>query len=234
MAKLSIRTTYLSRKVYPVPSPLPFQTPGEEIANSILHGLGVLLAVAGLILLVFRAKGYLEGRGGDALVITAYIIFTVTMISMFLASTLYHAIQHEKAKRVLRILDHSAIYLLIAGTYTPFCFIGLKGPLGWLFFSIEWGVAIAGITFYATNCRFIKKAELWVYIAMGWAIVAGWFRLISTVPFSSLLMLMIGGIAYTLGTLWYSKPTRRGTHVIWHIFVLAGAICHWWSIWLLS
>jgi hemolysin III len=156
------------------------------------------------------------------------------MISMFLTSTLYHAIQHEGAKRVLRILDHAAIYLLIAGTYTPFCLLGLKGALGWSFFGVEWSLAITGITLYAVNCRLLKKAELGVYMLMGWAIVAGWFRLMSTIPTASLILLAGGGVAYTLGTIWYSKPHRRGTHVIWHVFVLAGAVCHWWSIWLMS
>ncbi|MDR0709975.1 MAG: hemolysin III family protein, partial [Spirochaetaceae bacterium] len=108
--------------------PLPFQTIGEEIANSILHGLGSLLAAAGLMPLVFRAGGLLGGRGGDAVATASYIIFSVTMIVMFLASTVYHAVPNKAAKRVLRVLDHSAIYLLIAGTYTPFCLTALRGP----------------------------------------------------------------------------------------------------------
>ncbi|MDR3343060.1 MAG: hemolysin III family protein [Treponema sp.] len=222
------------RKWCPARSPLPFQTPGEEIANSILHGVGSLLAFTGLVFLVLRAKGSLGGWGGGALGITACVIFTATLISMFLASTLYHAIQHEGAKRIFRILDHSAIYLLIAGTYTPFCLLALKGAMGWIFFGIEWALAVTGITLYAVNCTLLKKAELGVYILMGWAIVAGWFRLVSTVPVASLVLLASGGVAYTLGTIWYGKPNRRGTHVIWHVFVLIGAVCHWWSIWLMS
>ncbi|GHT97762.1 hemolysin III [Spirochaetia bacterium] len=217
-----------------VPIPLPFQTPGEEIANSILHGIGSLLAVAGLVLLVLRGIGYLGGSGGGALPVTAFIIFTVTMIIMFLASTLYHAIQHEGAKRVFRILDHSAIYLLIAGTYTPLCLVGLRGVWGWTIFGIEWALALTGITLYAVNCTILKKIELGVYIAMGWAVVISWIPLYHSIPLISLILIGAGGVSYTLGTLWYSKPQKRGTHVTWHVFVLIGAVLHWWAIWFLS
>jgi hemolysin III len=221
-------------KTYPIPSPLPFQTPGEEIANSILHGVGTGLAIAGLVLLALRANGYLQGSGGGALAITAYTLFTATMISMFLASTLYHAIAHEGAKRVFRILDHSAIYLLIAGTYTPFCLLALKGAFGWIFFGCEWALAITGITLFAVNAKFLKKAELAVYILMGWAIVIGGIPFIRSIPLSCTIFLFAGGLAYTLGTIWYAQKYRRGSHVIWHIFVLIGAFCHWWSIWKMS
>jgi hemolysin III len=161
-------------------------------------------------------------------------VFTAAMMTMFLASTLYHAIQHEGAKRVFRVLDHSAIYLFIAGTYTPFCLLGLKGALGWAFLGFEWAMAIAGIALYAANCKFVKKAELAIYILMGWAIVAGWIPLSKVLPRPSLILLAAGGAVYTLGTLWYSKPHRRGAHVTWHVFVLGGAACHWASVWFLS
>jgi hemolysin III len=226
-----MRTT---EKLYPIPSPLPFQTPGEEIANSVLHGLGVLLAVAGLTLLALRANGHLGGRGGGALALGSYVIFTAAMAAMFLASTLYHAIQAEGVKRLFRIIDHSAIYLLIAGTYTPFSLLGFRGVLGWVYFGIEWGLAAAGIILYASNVKFIKKIELAVYILMGWAVLAGIFRLSRSIPRISMIFLVIGGIAYTLGTIWYSKPARRGAHVVWHVFVLTGAVLHWWAVWFLS
>jgi hemolysin III len=218
----------------PLPVPLPFQTPGEEIANSILHGVGVLLAIAGLVLLVLRAQGFLGGSGGGALAAVSYCIYTAALISAFLTSTLYHAIQHEGAKRVFRVLDHSAIYLLIAGTYTPICLLHLQGAWGWAFFGLEWGLTAAGICLYAVNWKFYKKAELAVYLLMGWAIVAGWMRLVKVVSFASLAFLAAGGAAYTLGTFWYKKPTRRGAHVVWHVFVIAGAVSHWWSIWFMS
>jgi hemolysin III len=151
-----------------------------------------------------------------------------------LTSTLYHAIRHEGAKRVFRVLDHAAIYVLIAGTYTPFCLLYLRGGWGWAFFGAEWGLAVAGISLYAANWKFYQRAELGVYLLMGWAIVAGWGRLAKVLSFTSLVFLAAGGLAYTLGTLWYKKPSRRGTHVVWHGFVLAGAFCHWWSLWLMS
>lgn len=221
-------------KKYPIPLPLPFQTPGEEIANSILHGLGGCLSIAGLVLLLVRANGFLDGRGGGALAVTAYTLFMATMLSMFLASTLYHALFHEGAKRVFRVLDHSAIYLLIAGTYTPFCLIAIQGALGWAFFGCEWALAATGITLFSLNNKILKKAEVFVYILMGWAIVFGSFRLLRAVSISSIVFLFAGGFAYTAGAFFYMQKHRRGSHVVWHIFVLAGAFCHWESVWLMS
>jgi hemolysin III len=218
----------------PAAKPLPFQTTGEEIANAIIHGLGCLLAAAGLMPLVFRSTGILGGNGGGLPVALGYIIFSGTMITMFLASTVYHAMPHKGAKRILRILDHSAIYLLIAGTYTPICLTALRGPLGWAFLGLEWALAAAGITLYAANWKFLKKAELVVYILMGWAILAGWIPLMRSVSPVSLILLAGGGAFYTMGTFWYRKHNTRGAHVAWHVFVLAGAICHWWSIWFMS
>ncbi|MDL2229362.1 hemolysin III family protein [Treponema sp. OttesenSCG-928-L16] len=229
-----MRSQQQKKKLPSYPEPLPFQTPGEEIANSILHGLGLLLAIAGLVLLVLRANGYLGGKGGGALAIASYVIFAASMISMFLASTLYHAIQHEGAKRVFQILDHSCIYLLIAGTYTPFCLIALKGNWGWTLFGIEWGLAVLGIVFYSIGLKSLRKIEVAVYILMGWAIILGWFPLKDALPGHSLWLLIGGGAAYTLGTIWYRKKHRRGTHVAWHAFVLIGAACHWLAIWFLS
>lgn len=214
--------------------PLPFQTPGEEIANSILHGIGVLLAIAGLVLLTLRANGFLGGKGGGVVAASSYVIYTATLICMFLASTLYHAIQHEAAKQVFRIFDHSAIYLLIAGTYTPLCLIGLRGVFGWTLFGIEWGLAVVGIVLYAVNYKPLKKIEVIVYILMGWAIVFGWNPLSKTIPHISGILMIAGGISYTLGTFWYIQKIRRGTHVAWHVFVLIGAVCHWCSIWFMS
>ena len=235
--RVSMGVSNQNRKTYRIPPPLPFQTPGEEIANSILHGIGGGLAIAGLVLLVLRANGYLGGSGGGAIAVTAYVLFTACMISMFLASTLYHAITHEGAKRVFRVLDHSAIYLLIAGTYTPFCLLALKpikGAMGLVFFCFEWACAVAGIVLYSANSKFLKKAELAVYILMGWLIVFGAPRLARAIPLSSVIFLFVGGLAYTVGVVWYVQKARRGSHVVWHAFVLIGAICHWWSIWFMS
>jgi hemolysin III len=218
-----------SEKSRKIPAPLPFQTPGEEIANAVLHGLGAALGTAGLVLLILRA-----GRGGQAaaLRITACTIYASSIILMFLASTLYHAFQHDQTKRVFRVLDHGAIYLLIAGTYTPYSLICLQGALGWVYFGLEWGLAAAGISLYASGLKFIKKIELVIYLLMGWALVGGIPRLLKAASPAVLGFLAAGGLAYTLGTVWYSRR-RRLSHVIWHVFVLAGAIFHWFSIWFL-
>jgi hemolysin III len=220
--------------LYPIPRTLRLQTVGEEIANSILHGLGILLATAGLVLLCVRGIGELGGTQTGALAITSYTIFTASMITLFLASTLYHALQDKKAKQIFRTLDHCAIYLLIAGTYTPFSLLGFRGALGWVYFGIEWGLAITGIVLYAANVKFIKRIELIVYILMGWACIFGFSRLVQSIPFKSSLFLVLGGLVYTMGTFWYRKHERKGNHVIWHAFVLAGAVLHWFSIWYLS
>ncbi|MCA1949301.1 MAG: hemolysin III family protein [Treponema sp.] len=217
-----------------IPEPLPFQTPGEEIANAILHGLGVLLSIAGLVLLVLRANGLLGGRAGGALAITTFTIYTAALIIMFLASTLYHAIQHDGAKRVFRVLDHGSIYLLIAGTYTPFCLVLIGGFWGWFLFGLEWALAITGIVLHAVGNKKLKKIEVGIYIAMGWAVVLRWQQVLSRIPSQSLFWLVAGGIAYTAGVYWYGQKIKRGTHVTWHVFVLAGAVCHWWAIWFIS
>jgi hemolysin III len=211
----------------PGQSALPFQTAGEEIANAVLHGIGVLLGAAGLVLLI-RGGGL---AGGLARV--SYVIYAATLITMFLASTLYHAMPRRGVKRIFRVLDHSAIYLLIAGTYTPFCLVALRGAWGWAFLGAEWALAAAGITLYAVNWKFIKKAELVIYILMGWAIVIGWAPMTRALPRASLALLAAGGVAYTLGTFFYSRHGKRGAHVAWHVFVLAGAVLHWCSIWLM-
>ena len=222
------------KQLLKIPTPLPFQTPGEEIANSILHGLGILLAIAGLVFLVLRSKGYFGGTAKGPAAIACYVIFSATLILMFLASTLYHAIQHEGAKRVFQILDHSAVYLLIAGTYTPFSLLGLGGAWGWAYFGVEWALAVTGVVLYSVNWKTIRRVELAVYILLGWAIVAGLHRLWGRIPRISFLLLVGGGVLYTMGTFWYRRRHRRASHVIWHIHVVSAATCHWLSLWFMS
>jgi hemolysin III len=211
------------------------QTIGEEIANSILHGTGVLLGILGIVFLVLRGRGFFGGKGLDGDSLAIYVIFSAAMILMFLASTLYHAQQSPEVKRIFRIFDHQAIYLFIAGTYTPFCLLGLKGAWGWALFGFEWALAFTGIVLHGLNCRFVKKAELAIYILMGWAIFAGFVPLVNALAPESLILLFSGGAAYTAGIFWYrAGKTIRGTHVVWHVFVLAGALCHFWAVWFLS
>ena len=217
-----------------IPSPLPFQTPGEEIANSILHGLGILLAVAGLVLLALRSTGYLGGTAAGPMAVTCYVIFSAMLILMFLASTLYHAIQHEGAKRVFQVIDHSTVYLLIAGTYTPFSLLGLGGAWGWAYFGAAWALAITGVVLYSAKWTLMRQVELAVYILMGWAIIFGFYRLWTRIPRISSVLLFGGGVIYTMGTFWYRRRHRRVSHVIWHVHVVSAAVCHWLSLWFMS
>jgi hemolysin III len=212
---------------------LPLYTIGEEIVNSILHGIGTLGAVAGLVLLSLKAMGFLGAERGSNLDILAAILFAATMIGMFLISTLYHAIQHNGAKRVLRKLDHSLVFIFIAGTYTPLCLIGLRGAWGWSLFGVEWALALLGIFLNILDYKAIRKIELAAYIMMGWVIIVGCVPLVRSVPTESVILLIAGGVAYTLGTIWYRRKDIRFTHAIWHIFVLIGTVCHWFAIWYL-
>ena len=212
---------------------LPFYTIGEEIANSILHGIGMLAATAGLVLLNLKTRGFWGGQKGANLDIIAVLLFAGTMIGMYLISTLYHAIQHSGAKHILRKLDHSVIFIFIAGTYTPFCLSGLRGAWGWSLFALEWSLALLGIILNILDYKALKKIEVAAYIAMGWAIVVGFVPLLRSVPFPSIILLLAGGTAYTLGTVWYRMKNIKHTHAIWHVFVLIGTVCHWFSIWFL-
>ncbi|MCL2276685.1 MAG: hemolysin III family protein [Treponema sp.] len=212
---------------------LPLYSIREEIANSTLHGIGVLGATASMVLLSLKTAGFLSGRGGDAIDIIAVLIYSTAMIGMYLVSTLYHSIQHQGAKMFLRRLDHSIIYVFIAGTYTPFCLIALRGAWGWSIFGVEWFLAILGIALNFLNVKLIKKIEIAFYIIMGWLIVVGFIPLIRAVPVKCVVMLITGGILYTLGVIWYRKKHLKYSHAIWHVFVLAGTVFQWFSVWML-
>ena len=216
------------------------QTIGEEIANSALHGIGGLLGIFGLVLLVSHARA----------AVPAFVIFASAMILMFFVSTIYHILPFQKIKELFRIFDHQAIYIFIAGTYTPFCLIALKGPLGIFLLCFEWVLALTGVSLSALSFNKIKKIEMFIFILMGWAIIAGCIPLAGALPLQSYILLFAGGVAYTAGTFWYragkekpagqkaNKPVKARArlfcgHVIWHVFVLAGAVCHWFSIWYL-
>jgi hemolysin III len=218
----------------PISAVMPFYTIGDEIANSILHGIGALAAIAGLVLLNLKNSGVLNGHRAADMDIVSAILFAATMIGMFLISTLYHAIQLQSVKLIFRKLDHSVIFIFIAGTYTPICLSGLRGAWGWSLFSVEWALALTGIILNILNSKTLKKIEITVYIMMGWAIIIGFVPLIHRVPVISVIMLMAGGAAYTLGAVIYKKKSIKHTHVIWHTFVIIGAVCHWFSIWYLN
>lgn len=198
----------------------------EEISNGITHGIGALLSIAGLVLLVVQAA-----RHGSAWHVVSYSIFGSTMILLYLASTLYHSIQHPGTKAVLKKFDHSAIFLLIAGTYTPFLLVSIRGGWGWSLFGIIWGLAISGIVFKFLLIEKFKILSVLVYIGMGWLVVLVFPKVIHSVSTLSLIFLIIGGVSYTLGTLFYVWKKLPFAHLIWHIFVLGGTIMHFFAVW---
>jgi len=200
-------------------------TLGEEIAHAATHGLGVVLAIVGLTVLVARATLY-----GNTWHVVVSAIFGATLVLMYAASTLYHSIPLPRAKRVLRIIDHSTIYFLIAGTYTPFTLVTLHGPWGWLLFGITWGLALAGVVFkiYATG-RF-EKLSLAIYLGMGWCIVIAIKPLWRTLEPGGLVLMALGGLCYTGGVAFYVWEKLRYHHAIWHAFVLAGSVLQYFAV----
>jgi len=203
------------------------QSIGEEIANSVSHGVGAALAIAGLVLLTLRAAG----TGGARHIVCA-AIFGASAILLYLSSTLYHSLSRTRAYRVMRSLDHGSIYLLIAGTYTPFTLIGLRGPLGWTLFAVVWTCAVVGVvikSFAAGKWAVVSTA---MYLAMGWAaifVVKSMYLLLSHPVFG---LLIAGGICYSAGIPFFASK-RKYMHFIWHLWVLAGTACHFVAIWML-
>lgn len=197
------------------------QTLGEEIANSISHGIGFLAALAVTPVLIIKAIS------SGAAAITGVSIFGATMIILYLASTLYHAFPHSKAKRLFRVFDHSAIFLLIAGTYTPFTLSVLTGAWGWTLFGIVWGLAAAGVVLKSVRNVGTGRLSIALYLAMGWLGVLAASPLYHSLPGWGLFWLLAGGVMYSLGVLFFAYDHRvRYNHFIWHLFVLAGTGCH--------
>jgi len=202
------------------------QSREEEIANSISHGLGLIAAVVATPFLIQQAvqhgePGFIVGAG----------IFAATMVLLYLASTLYHALPIGRAKRVFRIIEHSAIFLLIAGTYTPFTLGVLRGAWGWTLLGLVWGLALAGVTLKALNRMTHPVLTTSLYLLMGWLIVIAADPLSARVPASGLLWLVAGGLAYTLGVVFFAFDSRlRYGHFIWHLFVMAGTACHYFAV----
>ena len=197
---------------------------GEEIANSITHGLGALLSVIGLAALLVAAI-----TQGSALHVTAVAVFGTTLILLYFASTLYHALTAPRAKRVFQILDHSAIYLLIAGTYTPFTLITLRGPWGWSLFAVTWSLAIFGVVFKSIWIDRHAVLSTIIYVLMGWCAIVAIRPLLRGLPWDGFLWLLAGGLSYTAGVIFYASH-RRYAHAVWHLFVLGGSVCHYWTI----
>ena len=197
------------------------QTLGEEIANSISHGVGLGGALVAFPLLVIAAS-----QRGDITGIVSVSVFATTMVLLYLASTLFHALPPGRAKRVFQVLDHSAIFLLIAGTYTPFTLGVLRGAWGWTLFGIVWSIAVVGIVLKALGGVRYTTISTWAYLAMGWVVVIAAERVWTLMPAWGLFWLIAGGLAYTLGAVFFALERIRYFHFAWHLFVIAGTACH--------
>lgn len=198
---------------------------GEEIANSVSHGVGLVAALAAAPFLVVHAVR----RGGTGAIVGASV-FAATMVLLYLASTLYHALPRNRAKRVFQVIDHGAIFLLIAGTYTPFTLGVLRGAWGWTLFGLVWGLAAVGIVLKAVGRLRHRTLSTLLYLGMGWLILIAIRPLWLRVPLSGLLWLLLGGIAYTAGLAFFAAKGVRYSHFVWHLFVLAGTACHFFAV----
>lgn len=201
------------------------QTLGEEIANAVSHGLGAALAVAGTVLLIIRAC-FKSG----ALGIVAASLFGASMIILYTISCLYHSLTNHTAKKVFRIFDHCSIFLLILGTYIPISLVSLGGALGWTLFGVITACAVIGIVFNSIDLVKWQKISLVLYLVMGWAVVAASYTMIKKVDPMGLILLLLGGIFYTVGIIFYKQKDKKYRHFIWHIFVLFGSITHYFCI----
>lgn len=201
------------------------QSFGEEIANGVSHGVGLLAAVGAAPVLVLSAVR----RGGAADIVGASV-FAATIVLLYLTSTLYHALPRNRAKRVFRVLDHGAIFLLIAGTYTPFTLGVLRGTWGWTLLGLVWGLAAAGVTLKAVGGVRYPVVSTCLYLGMGWLVIIAARPLWLRMPPSGLLWLVAGGLAYTAGVAFFAAERIRYSHFIWHLFVLAGTVCHFIAV----
>jgi hemolysin III len=197
------------------------QSLGEEIANSVSHGVGLLAAIAAFPVLVLSAL-----QRGNALEIAGASVFATTVVLLYLTSTLFHAFPHSRAKRVFQVLDHSAIYFLIAGTYTPFTLGVLHGTWGWILFGLVWGMALVGTILKVLGGIRYNTVSTLVYVAMGWVVVIAADKVWALVPAWGIFWLFAGGIAYTAGAVFFLAERVRYFHFVWHLFVIAGTACH--------
>ena len=198
----------------------------EELANAVTHGIGLVLSLIGLPILILVALD----RGERAMVIGASV-FGATLIALYAASTLYHAIPHPTLKQKLRVVDHAAIYLLIAGTYTPFTLGVLRGTWGWTLFGIVWTLAALGVLFKVVfGSGAMAKLSTAIYVAMGWVIIIAIKPLMASMEHAGLMLLVAGGLCYTGGVIFYVDRRRAWTHPVWHLFVMGGSICHYFAV----
>ncbi len=205
---------------------IPKYTLGEELINSISHGVGALLGIAALVLCIVKSCNPLDGYK-----LASSIVFGLTFTLLYLMSCLYHALAVNKAKRVFRVFDHCTIFLLIAGTYTPYTLVTLRGMTGWVIFGIVWGVGILGIVLNAVNLRRYAKLSVLCYIGLGWVIIFAIRPLVAALPSGGLAMLIAGGVAYTLGAVLYAIGSKKPYfHSVFHFFCIIGTVLHFFSI----
>lgn len=200
-------------------------TLGEEIFNSVSHGVGGGLSIAGTVVLIVLAAIHSDAWG-----VVSSAIFGASLIILYTMSTLYHAITNPRAKAFFRIMDHNTIFFLIAGTYTPITLVPLRGALGWVLFGIVWGAAVLGIVFNSIDLEKFRKPSVVCYIAMGWVIVIAIKPMLQKVNPLSLWFLLIGGLFYTVGVIFYVKKKKKYFHSIWHLFTIAGSVFHYFAV----
>jgi hemolysin III len=197
----------------------------EEILHSVMHGVGAVLAAVALALLVTLAA-----LTGDPWRVVGFSIYGATLVVLYTSSTLFHGFRRPRLKALFRIFDHAAIYLLIAGSYTPFLLVTIRGPLGWTLFGITWGFAVLGVVQATLFIDRLKLAGIIAYLGMGWLIVAALKPLLASLPAGGLIWLAIGGACYTLGIVFYLSRRIPYNHAIWHLFVLAGSLSHFFTM----
>jgi hemolysin III len=197
----------------------------EELANGITHGIGLVLSVVGLAILVV-----LSILKGGAWHIAGCTTFGVTLVMLYTASTLYHSLRTPRLKRVLKILDHAAIYLLIAGTYTPFTLVNLRGFWGWTLFGVVWSLSVFGILWKLFHVDRFQVVSTLIYVVMGWVVIIAIKPVLAAVPPPGILWLLAGGLFYTVGVLFFAWKRIPYNHAIWHVFVMAGSICHYFAV----
>ncbi len=197
----------------------------NETANAVTHGLGAILAVAALVLLVVFANAY-----GSIWHLVSFSIYGSTLVILYMSSTLYHSIQNPRVKSILRVIDHSAIYVLIAGTYTPFTLVTLRDGQGWVLFGVVWGLALAGIIYKTFFINRFEVISTLFYPVMGGLIVFFIRDLMANLALNGVILLAAGGVSYIFGMLFYAARDKLLMHAIWHLFVLGGSVCHFFAI----
>jgi hemolysin III len=197
---------------------------GDILANTITHGIGAVFAVVGSVYLIAASTR------GNAWVVLGCIVFAITLVLVYVCSTLYHSLVRTRARHVFQVLDHSAIYLLIAGTYTPFTLVSLRGPVGWTMLTVVWSLATAGVIFKSFAVEKFAVASALVYLFQGWFVVFAIRPLFHSIGWHGILWLAAGGLAYTFGIIFFALDRLRYFHAVWHLFVLAGSLAHYFAI----